>query len=188
MFGKDFRGRYGRLITAVGGAVAGGIAFAAVAPAMKKRAMRATTILKKDHRVVSSLFWTLQQATIPSIRKSIFNQIQIQLETHAQVEEELFYPAVRNLYTTAAEDQVNEANREHQKIRNLLHEISTSDPSSYVFMSKVNELKEIVEHHVEEEENEMFPLAQNNMSSQELDYIGRRIHDRKGQLKERIAA
>src|SRR3954466_11000574 len=140
MFGRHFRG-YGWLLAAAGSAAAGGIGLAVIAPKMKRRAMRATTILKKDHRVVSGLFWTLQQTTIPMIRKSIFNQIQQQLEMHAQVEEEFFYPAVRNLYTTIAENQVDEANREHQKIKNLLREIAAEDPVSYVFMSKVNELK-----------------------------------------------
>jgi len=184
----QLKGNYYWLLAAAGGAVAGGIGLAKIAPLIKERTLRATTILKKDHRVVSGLFWTLQQTTIPSLRKSIFNQIKQQLEMHAQVEEEFFYPAVRNLYTTVAENQVDEANREHQKIKNLLREIAAADPVSYVFMSKVNELKEVVEDHVQEEENEMFPLAQNNMSNHELDYIGRRIHERKSQLKERIAA
>ena len=135
------KGNYYWLLAAAGGAVAGGIGLAKIAPRIKERSLRATTILKKDHRVVSGLFWTLQQTTIPSLRKSIFNQIKQQLEMHAQVEEEFFYPAVRNLYTTIAENQVDEANREHQKIKNLLREIAAADPVSYVFMSKVNELK-----------------------------------------------
>src|SRR5205823_4590850 len=105
-----------------------------------------------------------------------------------QAEEEVFYPAVRNLYTTIAEQQVDEANREHQQIKDLCHQIATTDPNSFLFMSRVNELQEKVDRHVEEEENKMFPLALNNMSSEELDYLGRRIHDRKTQLKERIAA
>jgi len=150
--------------------------------------MRATTILKKDHRVVSGLFWTLQQTTNPSIRKSIFSQIQNQIEIHAAAEEEIFYPAVRNLYTATAEQQVDEARHEHQQIKDLLHQIATTDANSFEFMSKVNELKEKVEHHVEEEENEMLPMAENQMSNDELDHLGRRIHDRKVQLKERIAA
>ena len=62
------------------------------------------------------------------------------------------------------------------------------DANSYAFMSKVNELKEKVEHHVKEEENEMFPLAENNMSGEELDRLGTQMHERKVNLKERIAA
>jgi hemerythrin superfamily protein len=188
MFGKDDSGGYGKLFGIIGGAIAGGVAIAATVPVLKKRALRATTILKKDHRAVSGLFWALQQTTNPSIRKSIFNEIRNQLEMHTLVEEQIFYPAVRNIYTTVAEQQVDEAKQEHQKIKDLLHEVSTTDSNSFSFMSKVNELKQAVEHHVDEEENEMFPLAQDNMSTEELDHLGKQIHDRKGQLKERIAA
>jgi hemerythrin superfamily protein len=188
MFGRDRSRGYGQMIAVIGGAVAGTVAVVSAMPAIRRRAFRVTTILKKDHRLVSGLFWTLQQTTNAHIRRSIFSQIQNQLETHAQVEEEVFYPAVRHLRTNNAEQQVDEANREHQQIKDLCHQISATDPNSFEFMSKVNELKERVEHHVEEEENEMFPLAQNSMSSVELDHLGRRLHDRKMQLKERIAA
>ena len=188
MFEKANRGGYGKVLGILGGAIAGGVALATAVPILKKRALRATTILKKDHRAVSALFWALQQTTNPSIRKSIFNQIRSQIDLHAQVEEEIFYPAVRNLYTAVAEQHVDEANHEHRQIKDLCHQVSMIDANSYAFMSKVNELKEKVEHHVEEEENEMFPLAENNMSGEELDRLGRQMHERKVNPKERIAA
>jgi len=176
------------LIGLIGGVAVSGIALAVAAPIIRKRALRVTTLLKKDHRVVSGLFFTLQQAPSAALRKSIFSQIQHQLEIHSQAEEEIFYPAVRNLYTNTAQQEVAEAKQEHSQIRNVLHQASTMDPDSYQFMSKCNELEELVNHHVEEEEGEMFQLAIDNMSSEELDHLGRRIHDRKVQLKERIAA
>jgi hemerythrin superfamily protein len=188
MFRKRQERSHAGLYALTGFLVAGGAALVAVLPVLKRRAMRATTILKKDHRVVSGLFWTLRQTPSASARKSIFNQIEQLLETHTQAEEELFYPAVRNLYTTMAEEQVDEAVRQHQRIRSLVYQVSRTDPGSFEFMSKVNELREAVEQHVEEEENEMFPLAQDNISSRQLDAIGRRIHDRKLQIKERLAA
>src|SRR5262249_30877332 len=147
-----------------------------------------TTILKKDHRVVSGLFWTLQQTTNPHVRRSVFSQIQNQLEIHSQVEEEIFYPAMRHIRTSTAQQQVDDARRDHQQIKDLLHQVSTTDPDSFEFMSKVNQLMERVERHVEEEETEMFPMAQNNMSDEELEHLGHRLHDRKVQLKERIVA
>jgi hemerythrin superfamily protein len=184
---EDSRG-YARTLALIGGAVAGTFIVATALPALKRRAYRVTTILKKDHRMVSGLFWTLQKTTNPHIRQSIFTQIRTQLETHAQAEEEVFYPAVRHLYTATAEQQVDEANQEHQRIKELCHEIAAIDPNSFQFMSKVNELKEIVERHVEEEESEMFRLAHNNMSNDELEHLGRRLHDRKLQIKQRNAA
>src|SRR5437016_14403653 len=102
MFGKSQSNNYGRWIALIGGVVGTGVAIAAI-PMLKKRAMRATTILKKDHRVVSGLFWTLHQTPNGSIRKSIFNQIQSQLDIHTLAEEEVFYPAVRALYTANSE-------------------------------------------------------------------------------------
>jgi hemerythrin superfamily protein len=167
--------------------VASGLAILSV-PALKKRALRATTILKKDHRVVSGLFWTLQQTTVPSMRQAIFNKINIELDVHATVEEEIFYPAVRNLYSGNSETLIQEAQLEHEQIRTLCRQVISIDPSSYMFMSKANELKEVVEHHVEEEENEIFPLVHRMMSNDELYNLGRRMHDRKYQLKERVAA
>jgi hemerythrin-like domain-containing protein len=188
MFGRSESRGYGRLFGLVGGLVAGGVAVASAIPSVKKRAFRATTILKKDHRVVSGLLWSVSQTTNPTIRKSIFNQIHNHVDTHATVEEEIFYPAVRHLYTNDAEHQVNEAFREHQDIRDLLKQISAIDASSFEFMSKVNELKEKIEHHVEEEERGMFPMVHRNMSNEELEHLGRRMHERKGHLKERMAA
>src|SRR5262245_52457404 len=187
MFGKKKSG-YGGLIALAGGVVGGGVAIMSALPVLKRRALRATTLLKKDHRVVSGLFWALQQTTVASVRKTIFDQIQNQLDFHTTIEEEVFYPAVRNLYTGNSQAQVEEAQQEHQRIRSLCNQVASIDPNSYMFMSKANELKETIEQHVEEEENEMFPLAQHMMSTDELYNLGRRMHDRKLQLEERVAA
>ena len=77
----------------LGSAIAGGIALIPLVPAMKKRAMRATTILKKDHRMVSGLLMTLGMTPKINgmVRRTLFNQIRQSLMIHAQVEEEIFY-------------------------------------------------------------------------------------------------
>jgi hemerythrin-like domain-containing protein len=188
MFGRRAKRRNGRLLSLLGAAIAGGVAVVTIVPAIRRRALRATTILRKDHRVVSGLLWTLRHTANASVRKSIFNQIKTNLDIHTQVEEEIFYPAVRNTFTTIAENLVNGANREHEQIKDLCHQISVMDSNSYEFMSKVNELEEKIEHHVEQEEADMFRVAERSLSSTELDHLGRRIHDRKLRLKERIAA
>src|SRR6266446_9123281 len=83
----------------IGGAIAGGIALIPLVPAMKKRAMRVTTILKKDHRMVSGLLMTLEMTPKFSgmMRKTLYDQIRNSLMVHTQVEEEIFYPAIRNI-------------------------------------------------------------------------------------------
>jgi hemerythrin superfamily protein len=178
------------LIALAGGVVAGGVAIVSAIPRLKRRALRATTILRKDHRLVSGLFWTLQQTTVPAVRKSIFSQIQDLVEIHSAVEEEIFYPTVSNLYTANAQAQVEESKLEHRQIRKLCDAVASTDPNSFMFMSKVNELKETIEHHVEEEENEMFPLIERTLSNDELYRLGSRMHDLKLRIKdqERIAA
>jgi iron-sulfur cluster repair protein YtfE (RIC family) len=187
MFKRERRG-HGKWIGIVSGAIAGAAAIAAAVPVLKKRALSAITILKKDHRAVRFLFGALRHTTNPSIRKSIFRQIRSQIETHMWVEEEIFYPAVRNIFTSSAEQQVDQARLEHQQIKDLLHQVAIIDPNSFSFMSKINELKDVIENHVDIEENQMFPFAHDNMSSEEIEYLGQLIHDQKLEFKEKTAA
>ena len=171
----------------IGGAIAGG-AMIPLVPALKKRAMRATTILKKDHRVVSGLMMTLEMTPKINgmVRRRLFDQIRNDLMIHSQVEEEIFYPAIRNL--TGCGSKVDEAYREHQTVKDLLYQMTSIDPLSEEFDRKLSQLKDAVTHHVEEEETEMFPRVQERMASVELEEIGRRMHERKMDLKSERAA
>src|SRR5216110_2597403 len=127
----------------IGGAIAGG-AMIPLVPALKKRAMRATTILKKDHRVVSGLLMTLEMTPKFSAmaRKALFNQIRADLMVHTQVEEEIFYPAIRNLAFGGESGKVDEAYREHQTVKDLLNQMSNMDATSDEFDGKLRELKQ----------------------------------------------
>jgi iron-sulfur cluster repair protein YtfE (RIC family) len=174
----------------IGSAIAGGIALIPLVPALKKKAMRATTILMKDHRMVSGLLMTLEMTPKFSAlaRKTVFDQIRDSLMVHTQVEEEIFYPAIRNLAIGGESGKVDEAYREHQTVKDLLNQMSNMDASSDEFDRKLTELKRNIQHHVNEEENEMFPLVTSRMSSERLEDIGKRIHDRKMNLKTQMAA
>jgi iron-sulfur cluster repair protein YtfE (RIC family) len=174
----------------IGGAIAGGIAMIPLVPALKKRAMRATTILKKDHRMVSGLIMTLEMTPKISatVRKTLFDQIKNNVMVHAQVEEEIFYPAIRKVMYGGDSSKVAEAYHEHQIVKDLLNQMAGMDPVSDEFDRKLTEFKNNITHHVEEEENEMFPHVQERMSSEELEEIGRRMHDRKMHLKSETAA
>src|SRR5205809_3013343 len=105
----------------IGSALAGGIALVPLVPVLKKRAMRATIILKKDHRMVSGLLMTLEMTPKFSAlaRKALFDQIRNSLMVHTQVEEEIFYPAIRNLAFGGESGKVDEAYREHQTVKDL---------------------------------------------------------------------
>src|SRR5438309_3907031 len=151
----------------IGSAIAGGIALIPLVPALKKRAMRATTILKKDHRIVSGLLMTLEMTPKINgmVRRTLFNQIRQSLMIHAQVEEEIFYPAVRNLVLGGEGSKVDEAYREHQTVKDLLNQMVTMDAISDEFDGKLAELKQNIQHHVAEEEGDMFPFVSSRMSS-----------------------
>jgi hemerythrin superfamily protein len=174
----------------IGSAIAGGIALIPLVPAMKKRAMRVTTILKMDHRMVSGLLMTLEMTPKFSamMRKTLFDQIRNSLMVHTQAEEEIFYPAIRNIAFGGETSKVDEAYHEHQTVKDLLNQMSNMDAASDEFDGKLSELKQNIQHHVEEEENELFPLVNSRMSSERLEDLGERIHDRKMNLKTEMAA
>ena len=86
------------------------------------------------------------------------------------------------------ESKVDEAYREHQQVKDLLNDLSTMDPTSDSFDAKFADFKSKIEHHVKEEEGEMFPIIQQRMSTEEQEELGRRVHDRMMDLKGRMAA
>src|SRR5262245_30114954 len=95
----------------IGGAIAGGAALIPLIPMIKKRAMRVTTILKKDHRMVRGMIAALQVTPRmnATVRKTLYDQIRNDLMVHAQVEEEVFYPAMRNFMFLEGTSTVDEA-------------------------------------------------------------------------------
>ena len=151
--------------------------------------MRVTTILKKDHRMVSGLIMTLDMTPKfnSTVRKSLFNQIHNNLMAHATAEEEVFYPAIRNIAFGQSE-QVDEAYKDHATVKDLLRQMSNMDPISDEFDNRVAELKSNVQHHVEEEEGELFELCENRMSEEQLREIGQAFSERKKELKTQRAA
>ena len=184
------RGRSAAKWAIIGSAVGGAAALITLLPVIKKRAMRVTTILKKDHKMVSGMIMTLQ--AMPRIaaapRKALFEQIRNNVIVHAQAEEEVLYPAMRTLMATDGPSMVDESYREHQQIKDLLNDLATMDPSSDPFDTKFADFKSKIDHHVEEEENELFPTLLQRASTERQEELGRRIHNRKLDLKARIAA
>lgn len=174
----------------IGGAVAGGAALIPLVPWIRNRAMRATTILKKDHRKVSALLTTLEMtpAWNATIRKTLFEQIRQYVMVHAQAEEEVFYPVVQSLGFGEGESQVHEAYHEHQVVKDLLNDMHTMDTTTDVFDRKLDELKRNIQHHMEVEEDEMFELVTDRMPSEQLEDLGKRLSKRKKDLQTKIAA
>jgi hemerythrin-like domain-containing protein len=148
--------------------------------------MKATMLLKKDHSTVSGLFKEFDRLGESAFkgRRDLFNQIRIELEVHARIEEELFYPELEKV--SEAADLVKEAYREHQMVKDLLVEIRRLDPKDDDYVAKVEVLRENVEHHVEEEEGEIFPLAKKHLSTERLEKMGDQLEARRDELMKQM--
>jgi hemerythrin superfamily protein len=157
---------------------------------MRRKAMTVTNILMKDHRVVSGMIRTLEMTPRFNgmVRGTLFNQIRQQLLIHSQAEEEVFYPAIRTLNFGYVDQYVNESYRDHQTIKDLLTQLSSMDVLRDDFDSRIGDLKRTIQHHVEEEEGKLFPLIERQMSQDQLEQLGRRIHNKKVELKKQMAA
>jgi len=173
----------------IGGAIAAGAALIPLVPIIKRRAMRVTTILKKDHRMVSGLITGLEMTPKgnETLRRRLFDQIRRNFMIHAQAEEEVLYPELRVLVFTD-QSKVDESYREHQHMKDILSDLATMDPTSASFDTKFADFKNMIQHHVDEEENEVFTLLMQRMSIEDQEDLGRRIHKRKSDLKTRKAA
>ena len=139
--------------------------------------MKATDLLKKQHKEVKTLFKEVENAEGARERKRLMNEIATALEGHTVIEEEMFYPAVRGLETQKAEEMVLEAFEEHHVVKLVLAELPNVDPEDERFEAKMTVLSELVEHHADEEEKEMFKLAQ-KLGKDELEALGEQMEER----------
>jgi Hemerythrin HHE cation binding domain len=146
-------------------------------------AMKATEMLKKQHRQVKSLFKQVEKTEAAGERRRLMDEIGQRLQVHTTIEEEIFYPAVRGLATHKAEAMIDEALEEHHVVDLVLRELPTIDPEDERFEAKMTVLSELVEHHVEEEESEMFKLAKK--LDDELEDLAERMEARQSELEAR---
>ena len=116
----------------------------------------ATALLKADHKLVASLFADYEITNSNNKKKQLVEQICKELSIHAQVEEEIFYPAARDLLGDDA-DLVDEADVEHASAKELISQIESGNPDDMHFNARVKVLGEYIDHHVQEEQDELFP-------------------------------
>jgi hemerythrin superfamily protein len=147
----------------------------------------AIALLKQDHTAVKKLF--AQEGKAGGQKKAgLFEEIKAALEVHATVEEEIFYPAVKKARSENVKDEVREAYEEHRQIKSLLAQIAGITPTDESWDAKIKVLKEDVEHHVKEEEGEMFPDAKKFLGESRLTELGAELEARKQQLKKQPAS
>jgi hemerythrin superfamily protein len=135
--------------------------------------MNAIELLKEDHQRVQALFEQVKATENERQHKQLFKKIKTELETHTQIEEKVFYPAVKK--QEELKDQVLEAVEEHLQVKTLLRAIERMSEGNERFDAKLNVLMDDVEHHVQEEENEMFPQVQAQFTAEKLNELGQEL-------------
>jgi hemerythrin superfamily protein len=150
--------------------------------------MKATDLLKKQHRQVEKLFKEVEKTEDPKQRRKLMEQITADLKMHTQIEEEIFYPAVREVGTAKAEEMIDAAFEEHHVVDLVLAELPQVDPEDERFEAKMTVLSELVKHHVEEEEEEMFPMAEKKLGAERIKELGQQLEQMAGGGGQRRAA
>lgn len=147
--------------------------------------MNAIDLLQQDHRTVEGLFAQFEQASTPDRKREILNEIVRELSIHAAIEEELFYPVVKEVMPDQAGELVGDSLKEHHGMKQLLTEVDTADPDAPGLDDTIVRLKQDVEHHVRDEENEMMPQLRRRVPEELLLEVGRELKEAKGRAPTR---
>lgn len=152
--------------------------------------MDAITLLKKDHDTVEALLTELTETTPRGvkIRTELLDKIRVELKAHTTIEEEIFYPAFKQHGKKGDDDQMYfEALEEHRAAGDLvLPDLLGTDVASEMFSGRAKVLKELVKHHADEEEKEMFPRAKELFSKDQLSALGDQMAARKAELVKQL--
>ena len=146
--------------------------------------MNAFQLLKEDHKKVDGLFKQLEPTTerAEKTRTELFARLKDELDVHARVEETIFYPAIKQEAETR--EIVLEGFEEHHVVKMLLKELEALPVDTEQWTAKLKVLQENVEHHVEEEEGEMFQKARQVLTEEQINRLGERMEEEKKRLQE----
>lgn len=147
----------------------------------KSSAMDAITLLTEDHKRVQKLFrdFEKRKEDEDESRQELVKQICAELTIHAEIEEELFYPAARDAIDE--QDLLDEAEVEHTSAKNLIAQLSSMDLEDELYDAKVTVLGEYINHHVKEEQDELFPKVKK--AKIDLKALGEQLMERKKELE-----
>lgn len=146
----------------------------------------AITMLKSDHATVKRLLRELSETSERATkqREQLVAQIEREVKMHAQIEEEVFYPAFKAATRgTDAEDMFYEAAEEHHIVDMVLPALKAANTKSHEFGAKAKVLKELIEHHIREEEGQMFQKARQLFDDQQLRELGDLMQARKDSVE-----
>lgn len=147
--------------------------------------MNALELLKDDHDKVRELLSQLVNTTEGAYKKrpELLAKIEKEMKVHTKIEEEIFYPAFKEANGKENDKMYFEAFEEHRAVDDLvMPDLKKADPEGTAFSGRAKVLKELIEHHAEEEEGEMFEQARKSMSESELKELGEKMAERKKAL------
>jgi len=145
------------------------------------KAQDAIKLLSADHREVEALFKEFQKTKEDeSANADIVQRICNALSVHAEIEEEIFYPAAHEALSEKGDDLLDEAEVEHASIKTLIEQLRDAKPGEDLYDARVKVLSEYVTHHVREEEGELFPKV--TKTDLNLDELGAELMERKAEL------
>ncbi|UVM29923.1 hemerythrin domain-containing protein [Pseudomonas sp. B21-021] len=152
--------------------------------------MNAIDLLKTDHEKVKGILNQLSESTDRALKKraELLEKLELEITIHTQLEEQILYPAFKEAGGKEQDEMYYEAKEEHRTVDSLvLPDLKSTDPSTPEFAGRVKVVKELLEHHIEEEETEMFPQAKKLLGNAKLDELGKEMEVMKASLKKSLS-
>ncbi|MCY1413190.1 hypothetical protein D9M71_286160 [compost metagenome] len=153
--------------------------------------MNAIDLLKADHEKVKTILSQLSESTDRAIKKrtELLDKLEMEISIHTKLEEEILYPAFKAAGTKEQDIMYFEAKEEHRTVDSLvLPDLKQTDPGTVQFAGRVKVVKELLEHHIDEEETELFPQAKKLLGKAKLDELGEQMEVMKASSKKDWAA
>ncbi|WP_260961430.1 hemerythrin domain-containing protein [Pseudomonas citri] len=151
--------------------------------------MNAIDLLKADHEHVKAILTQLSESTDRAIKKrtDLLAKLEMEVSIHTRLEEDILYPAFKQAGGKEVAEMYYEAKEEHRTVDSLvLPDLKATDPSQPEFAGRVKVVKELLEHHIQEEEKEMFPQARKLLGKAKLDTLGEKMETMKAQFKKEL--
>lgn len=153
--------------------------------------MNAIDLLKADHEKVKAILTQLSESTDRAVKKrtDLLDKLEMEISIHTQLEEQILYPAFKAAGGKDEAEMYYEAKEEHRTVDSLvLPDLKATDPTTPEFAGRVKVVKELLEHHIEEEETDMFPKAKKLLGKSKLDQLGEQMLELKATLKKSMSA
>ncbi|WP_397454038.1 hemerythrin domain-containing protein [Pseudomonas sp. NA-150] len=153
--------------------------------------MNAIDMLEQDHVRVKDILSQLSDSTERALKKRVelVSKLEMELVIHTRLEEEILYPAFKEAGSKEQDIMYFEAKEEHRTVDSLvLPDLKVTDPGTPEFAGRVKVVKELLEHHIEEEETEMFPQCKKLLGKEKLDELGKQMEALKAQMKKSLTS